>query len=122
MRPRGEIREALEQTLGRLVGERGLLVDGTAMDGVPWRDAAEHIAGINPASPADLRLVGHTVENMVRTGELVRVGSFKRAGSRHWEGSYAPAAMVHETPPSAQCDSGAGIVFVMRGLAIDSSD
>lgn len=73
-RPRGEIRQTLLE----------VLTDTAALH---WRAAAQamhanaqHVA-VNPASPADLRLVRKTMCNMARAGELARVGKASVPGS-----------------------------------------
>jgi len=86
MRPRGEIREAIAQAIEQLIVERGFVVDGVAVDGVTWRDAAER-------AQVGFDMAQRTVENMVRAEQLVRISSTKRAGSQHWEGLYAPATL-----------------------------
>lgn len=58
-----------------------------------WHDAARVLAQravISLDARAELRLVRCTAENMVRAGELQRVGSTKPAGSRHWHALYEP--------------------------------
>ncbi|KQV85450.1 hypothetical protein [Rhizobacter sp. Root1221] len=87
MRPRGEIRDALAQAFIRLLSDRGLLVEGVAVDGVSVRESAA-------AAQVGFDAARRTVENMVRAGQLVRISSVKRAGSQHWEGLYAPAEFV----------------------------
>ena len=69
MRPAGEIRQAL----------LAAWVEGPAT----WR-AMLPATGVDPCSPAEVRLVRHTVENMVRAGELEPCGKEKAAGSRVW--------------------------------------
>ena len=104
MRPRGEIRAALAAAFRRLVQERGLVVDGQAVDGVSWRDAAI-------SAQVGFEAAQRTVENMVRAGELVRVSASKRAGSQHWEGLYAPPPPT----PAPACEPD-GLDAVMRRL------
>lgn len=92
MRPRGEIRAAIAQAFEHLVHERGLVVDGEAVDGVTWRDAAAHAqVGFDAARRA--------VENMVQAGELVKLGRHKPAGCQHWSGLYVPAPLAPAPAP-----------------------
>lgn len=67
-RPAGEIRSALRSAFSEL---------GHAT----WREVLP-ACPVNAASPAEALLVRRTVENMVRAGELVRVGNSREAGSR----------------------------------------
>jgi hypothetical protein len=94
MRPRGEIREAMADAFLRLVLERGLVVDGVAVDGVTSREAAT-------AARVGFDLARRTTENMLQAGELVRVGRVKPAGSQHWSGLYAPASFAAPAPERA---------------------
>lgn len=91
MRPRGEIRAAMADAFAVLLRERGLLVEGVAVDGVSCRDAAA-------VAQVGFDAARRTVENMVRAGELVRISSVKRAGSQHWEGLYVPANLLPDRP------------------------
>ena len=95
MRPRGEVRAALAGAFERLVRERGLVAEGTAVDGVPWRDAAM-------AAQVGFEAARETVKNMTRAGELVRVGAKKAAGTNRWEGLYAPAVLAAEIGDTPQ--------------------
>lgn len=81
MRPPGEIREALRQVLPALAGESGALT---------WRDLVPHVPGVNPASPADVRLVKKTVENMAQAGELERTGQVRVNGACRPMVTYRP--------------------------------
>jgi hypothetical protein len=94
MRPRGEIRDAMASAFLRLVTERGLVVDGVAVDGVTCREASA-------VAQVGFALGRRTVENMLQAGELVRVGRVKPAGSQHWSGLYAPAAFAPCDPEPA---------------------
>ena len=68
MRPPGEIRSALRSAFAQC---------GDAT----WREVLP-ACPVNVASPAEVMLVRRTVENMVRAGELVNVGTSREAGSR----------------------------------------
>ena len=86
-RPQGEVRRALAEAACRLLARRELVVDGTAVDGVTWKDmAAEAQVGWDVAR--------RTVCNMARAGELSRLGAVKSAGSERWMSIYAPATLV----------------------------
>jgi hypothetical protein len=86
-RPQGEIRQALAGAAERLVMERGLVVDGTAVDGVTWRDMAA-------AAQVGWDVARETVKNMANAGELARIGRTKPAGSDRWMTVFVPSAMV----------------------------
>ena len=93
-RPRGtfgEEREALAATIARLVRERGFVVDGVAVDGVPIRDAAA-------AACIGFAAARSAAQNMRRAGELVRIGSQKQAGSLHYEALYVLAQDLEPVP------------------------
>lgn len=93
-RPAGEIRQALADAVIRLVVDRGLVVDGVAVDGVTWRDMAA-------AAQVGFDSARRTVDNMARAKQLRRLGSRKAAGSSHWEAVYAPADLMPSSPPAA---------------------
>jgi hypothetical protein len=86
-RPQGEIRQALAGAAERLVIERGLVVDGTAVDGVTWRDMAA-------AAQVGWDVARITVKDMARAGDLARIGKTKPAGSDRWMTVFVPATMV----------------------------
>lgn len=74
MRPAGEIRQALRAAVPN---------QAPGVTGASYLDMAQRLAGmagLNPAAPAELRLVRQTVKNMVQAGELVKVGRTKRLG------------------------------------------
>lgn len=83
MRPPGEVREALRAAFEQLCEQQGAC---------NWRATVPLLKplGIDPASRAEVRLVRATVENMVRAGELDRVGAEKEPGKRVWRALYAP--------------------------------
>lgn len=70
-------------------------------------------AGVNPAAPAEVRLVRRTVERMVQAGELARCGAERDAGGRAWRAVYEAA---DTTPPSTTGLGGAAdaVDAVMR--------
>lgn len=86
-RPAGEIRQALAEAAVQLVTERGLVVDGVAVDGVTWRDMAA-------AAQVGWDTARRTVCNMARAGDLARIGQHRPAGSRRWMAVYAPAQLL----------------------------
>lgn len=99
MRPRGEIREALASAFHELsptpdvcafrgaVAHQGVLDDVCA--GVTWRDAAVHAqVGFDAAR--------QTVRDMHRAGELVTVGTARRAHANRPMVLYAPAPGASE--------------------------
>lgn len=63
-----------------------------------WREVLPAVPGVNPRSPGEVLLVRRTVENMVRTGELVKVGSSREAGSRIYRALYELAEPQPEAP------------------------
>lgn len=67
-RPRGEVRQALAAAVGRLHGECGP---------VNFRQAAA-------AAQVGFDVAQVTLENMVRSGELISAGKEKPAGATHW--------------------------------------
>lgn len=75
MRPRGEIRQALFTAARELYPQVGA---------VSWVRLAEH-AQVGYATAR------RTVDNMARSGELVRVGSEKPAGAAVWLTLFEPA-------------------------------
>lgn len=90
MRPRGEIRMLLRAGFA----ERGACT---------WREMLP-CAQVDTRSPAEVRLVRKTVENMVAAGELVKVGVSREAGARVWQAMYEAAP-----PPDAPAaEGGAG--------------
>lgn len=68
MRPAGEIREALRAAFA----EAGHST---------WRDVLP-ACHVDTSAPSEVLMVRRTVENMVRAGELVKVGNDRQAGSR----------------------------------------
>jgi len=107
MRPRGEIRDALAAAFLVLVRERGLLVDGVAVDGVPVRDAAARaLVGYGAALRA--------VDNMTRAGQLVRVSSQKLPGARHWSGLYAVATDVRLRAETPRCPDALTVLMIRQ--------
>lgn len=89
-RPRGEIRALLMSGFA----ERGA---STVMEVLPY-------ARVDGRSPAEVRLVRKTVENMVAAGDLVKVGMSRPAGGRVWHGMYEPAPAPEASPASAALD------------------
>ena len=83
-RPEGEIRQALADALTRLVQERGLVVDGLAVDGVTYVDAAYE-------AKVGLQAARDTLKNMRRTGQVAAIG---RRKAPHWLAVYAPGHLV----------------------------
>lgn len=68
-----------------------------------WREVLP-LTGVNPRAPGEVLLVRRTVENMVRAGELVKVGVSRDAGSRVYRSLYelnpeASAPSAPDTPP-----------------------
>lgn len=92
MRPRGEVREAIARAAQSL-----------AEQGTPptWRELVGHVKGMSPASPADVRLVRKTVENMAQAGELVRAGERRVQGVARPMTQWKPrgASWVHQGAP-----------------------
>lgn len=77
MRPRSSIRQAALQCVPQPA-------PGEATDGVTWRDVAAALAQrslLNPAAPAELRLVKRALWNARQAGELARVGARRVQGS-----------------------------------------
>lgn len=104
MRPAGEIREALRSAFA----ERGHAT---------WREVLP-ACPVNPASPSGVLLVRRTVENMVRAGELVDVGTSRQAGSRIARKLYelaGPVGGAHDGPWSTPGDSLDMLQDVTRG-------
>lgn len=93
-RPQGEVRQVLAVAAVQLLAERGLVVDGVAVDGLTWRE-------MSAAAQVGREVARRTVSNMARAGELCRIGARKQAGRRHWEAIYAPADLVPSSPPAA---------------------
>jgi hypothetical protein len=90
MRPPGEIR----QTLRAVFSERGAST---------WREVMSAIPAASAQSPSERALVRRTVENMVRSGEVLRVGQAKPAGSKRWHALYEAAPPVaYEEPAAAE--------------------
>jgi hypothetical protein len=88
MRPRGtcgEVRKALSEAAQALAGERSA---------ASWRDMAQR-AGVGYSKARE------TVKDMVRAGQLERVGAEKRAHSRNWVALYAPAVGLSAQPQAA---------------------
>lgn len=85
MRPQGEVRQALAQSAQALFEERGAF---------NFRDLATHAnVGFGAARC--------TVQNMARTGDLVRVGAQRLENTRAWIALYEPG----EAPAVAQADA-----------------
>jgi len=99
MRPRGEVRAAIAQATQQLAEQK---LTPT------WRDLVSLVPGVSASSPADLRLVRKTVENMATAGELERAGNRRVQGVARPMTTYRPRtnSWVHGT---AQLDG------VMRG-------
>lgn len=93
MRPPGEIREALRAAFA----ERGHAT---------WREVLP-ACPVNAASPSGVLLVRRTVENMVRAGELVDVGTSRAAGSRIARKLYELADPGLQ--PAPWCTAGEGL-------------
>jgi len=92
-RPQGEIRRALAEAVNRLVAERELVVDGRAVDGVTYIDAAKAaLVGFNSARV--------TLNNMSRAGELAIIGRQRAANTQHWLAVYVPAALAGGASPT----------------------
>ena len=89
MRPPSLFRRQVRQAFADAVRERG--------DGVTWPDVLPRLP-VDRRSPAEVKLVRRTVENLAAAGELVRVGGFKPAGARVWLGLYVPAAQEPVAP------------------------
>lgn len=74
MRPRGSIRQALQEHLQ------------AAEQGATWHDLALRLGAaglINTEAPSEMRLVRMTVENMVKAGQAERLpGTARRAWAR----------------------------------------
>lgn len=75
-----------------------------------WRDALPQV-GVNPRSPGEAMLVRRTVENMVRDGEVVKVGVSKSAGSRTWLALYE---LCERPEPAAPAEPTASLADAMR--------
>ena len=82
-RPRGEVRQALAQWAEQ---HRGILVAG-----LTFRDLVQQVPGMSALSPADLRAVRQTLQDMAKAGELVRVGRARVPGACRPATLYAPA-------------------------------
>lgn len=87
MRPPGDVRCALRRGFSELARTTGP-VDWVAV--LPLLEPM----GINARSRADCRLVRNTVQNMVRSGELVCAAKHKAEGRRVWRSLYEPAAAL----------------------------
>jgi hypothetical protein len=91
MRPAGGLRQALRDLAPALEPAQA----GHAVQGASYLELAHRLhqlaptLALNPAAPAELRLVKQTVKNMVQAGELQRVGSAHRKGARKALGLYA---------------------------------
>ena len=96
MRPAGEIRAALRAAFA----ERGHATWAEVLPACP----------VHAGSRAEGALVRRTVENMVQSGELVRVGSDKTAGSRVWRAVYSLAGA--DDPPGPWCGSGESLALL----------
>lgn len=101
MRPAGEIRTALRAAFA----ERGHATWAEVLPACP----------VNAQSPAEVRLVRRTVENMVRAGELVPAGTSKPAGSRVWRTLYELAEPDSAPWSGAATDSLALLQDVVTG-------
>lgn len=108
MRPRGEVREAVVAAMSAL-GEQQALP-------ATWRDllphVAAHVPGLSPASPADVRMVRKTVENMAFAGEIERQGSKKVQGVARPMTAYKPRSKGWVRQGTTMLDG------VMRGWRI----
>jgi len=92
-RPQGEIRQALASAVERLVRERGLVVDGRAVDGITYVDAAKAaLVGFNSARV--------TLNNMSRAGEVAIIGRQRAANTPHWLAVYVPADLAGGASPT----------------------
>lgn len=100
MRPRSEVRQALAAAVVDL--------------GRPatWRDLVPHVPGINPASPAEVRLVRKTVENMAAAGELQLVDRVRVPGASKPMNAYRPRTSGWVTQGHSLLDG------VMRGWRV----
>ena len=92
MRPRGEVRQALFSAALELLPVQGACT---------WRE----LAAVAQVGCVDAR---RAVENMTRSGELVRTGSQRRADGAGWVGLYEPAP-----PLVADDDQYAPLAFVL---------
>ena len=105
MRPQGVIRRALLEAAVRLYEQKG---------GATWPEIAaaaelpvaanDSIAGETVQRGIAERLAKTTVRDMVRAGELERIGSEKPAGSKQWHAVFAPVPVhvdeTHDAEPS----------------------
>lgn len=83
MRPRGEVRQAIERVMPL-----------DAENAVTWRDVAVALHAsevINIDAPAEVKLVRKTVENMAMAAQVKKVGSRVVPGSRRQMSTYARA-------------------------------
>lgn len=103
MRPRGEVREAVAGALQSIA---------TASDGVTWRDLLPCVPGINPACPAEVRLVRKAVENMAAAGEIERIGHRRVPGSAKPMTAYRPRGANWVTQGTSMLDG------VIRGWRV----
>lgn len=81
-----------------------------------WRDVLP-MTGVDPRAPGEVLLVRRTVENMVRVGELVKVGSAKEAGSRIHRAIYE-LSDGQEQVSEEQDDPTARLADAMRGFML----
>jgi hypothetical protein len=109
MRPRGSIRQALQEHLQ------------AAEQGATWHDLALRLeaAGlINTAAPGEMRLVRRAVENMVKAGEAERLpGTARRAWARRPLRLYGARAVVVGSTDAA--DQGAALAMAWGAFAGD---
>lgn len=101
MRPAGEIRAALRAAFA----ERGHATWAEVLPACP----------VDSRSPSEVLLVRRTVENMVRSGELVKAGASKPAGSRAWRTVYELADADDAPWSGAAADSVALLQDVVTG-------
>jgi len=99
MRPQGEIRQVLAKAADELAEQRG---------NFSWRDVAEH-------AQVGYTAARRTVENMAKAGELVPVGSEKRAHSRRWVTLYERRQATAPTNFATATTGGDSLAGVMRG-------
>lgn len=81
-----------------------------------WRDVLP-MTGVDPRAPGEVLLVRRTVENMVRVGELVKVGIVKEAGSRIHRAIYE-LNDAREQVPEEQDDPTTRMADAMRGFML----
>lgn len=96
-RPRGQVRQALAYWAAQQAGQ------AHAQAGLTVVELVALVPGMHPKSPADRRMVSDCVKAMVKTGELVNVGSAPRyCDCGRPPGRYAPPLKAgHDTAAAA---------------------